>query len=69
MACRPADDIAREQAILTERGYDVRVLVSDPYYRKPTDLLDSRFVDAATQAGTQQGREVAEDLGKWWNAD
>ncbi|WP_255638258.1 patatin-like phospholipase family protein [Amycolatopsis sp. DSM 110486] len=69
VACRPADDIAREKSILTEHGYDVRVLVSDPYYRKSTDLLDSLFVDAATQAGTQQGREAAEDLEKWWNED
>src|SRR5262249_33716081 len=49
VACRPADDIARETSILTEHGYDVRVLVSDPYYQQPTDLLDSRFIDAATE--------------------
>jgi NTE family protein len=67
VACRPTEDLAREQSILTEHGFDVRVLVSDPYYRKPTDLLDPRFVDAATEAGAKQGRETAEALGKWWN--
>lgn len=68
VACRPADDIAREEAILTEHGYDVRVLVSEPYYQQPSDLIDSRFIDAAIQAGTHQAREVAEDLKKWWHA-
>ncbi|MEW2508092.1 patatin-like phospholipase family protein [Amycolatopsis sp. NPDC047767] len=67
VACRPSDDLAREKSVLTERGYDARVLVSDPYYEKPTDLLDPHFIDAATEAGAQQGRNVAEDLGNWWN--
>ncbi|MFI5610320.1 patatin-like phospholipase family protein [Amycolatopsis sp. NPDC051903] len=67
VACRPADDIARENSILTQHGYDVRVLVSDPYYQKPADLLDSRFIDAATEAGRQQGRKAAGDLKAWWN--
>ncbi|MEV4604695.1 patatin-like phospholipase family protein [Amycolatopsis sp. NPDC049253] len=56
VACRPTEDLAREQSILTEHGFDVRVLVSDPYYRTPTDLLDPHFVDAATEAGAKQGR-------------
>ncbi|WP_326835331.1 patatin-like phospholipase family protein [Amycolatopsis rhabdoformis] len=67
VACRPMDDLAREEAILAERGCDVRVLVSEPYYGQPSDLLDGRFIDAATEAGARQAREVAGELTKWWN--
>jgi NTE family protein len=66
VACVPSDDIAREESILTEHGYDVRVLLSEAYYRKPADLLDVRFVDAALEAGTHQGREAAADFVRWW---
>lgn len=61
------DDIAREEAFLTEHGFDVQVLVSESYYQQPSDLLDARFIDVATEAAAQQAREVAEGLTRWWN--
>ncbi|WP_326568893.1 patatin-like phospholipase family protein [Amycolatopsis rhabdoformis] len=69
VACSPSDDIAREESLLTEQGYDVRVLLSEAYYRKPTDLLDARFIDAAVEAGARQARDAAVDLVKWWTED
>ncbi|GAA3437916.1 patatin-like phospholipase family protein [Kutzneria kofuensis] len=63
----PSDDIAREEAILVGRGHDVRVVIADRFYQKPTDMIDPRFIDIATAAGTRQARDVAADLGKWWS--
>jgi NTE family protein len=63
----PADDIAREEAVLVERGHDVRVIIADSFYNKRTDLLDPHFIDIATAAGARQARDVAADLVKWWS--
>lgn len=66
VACAPSDDIAREEAILADYGYDVRILLSEAFYRTPADLLDVRFVDAALEAGGRQAREAAGDVVRWW---
>jgi NTE family protein len=63
----PADDVAREQAILVGSGHDVRVIIADPFYQKPIDLLDARFIDIAAAAGERQARDVAADLATWWS--
>jgi NTE family protein len=63
----PGGDLAREESILAGRGYDVRILIAEPYYQKRTDLLDPHFIDIATTAGTRQAREIAADLAKWCN--
>lgn len=63
----PGRDLAREESILAGHGYGVRILAAEPYYDRPTDLLDPRFIDIATTAGTRQAREIAADLVKWWN--
>jgi NTE family protein len=62
----PADDLAREAAILVERGYRVRVIIAQPFYTAPKDLFDLRFIDVATAAGMSQAREIAADLMTWW---
>ncbi|MGW4488522.1 patatin-like phospholipase family protein [Amycolatopsis sp. NPDC004368] len=66
-ACRSTADLDREATLLSERGFDVRIVVSEPYYDTPTDLIDPRFLGPATEAGTRQGREAGEELAKWWN--
>jgi NTE family protein len=63
----PADDLAREEAVLVGRGHRVRVIVADPFYDKPTDLLDPRFIDIATAAGARQAHELTADLTAWWD--
>ncbi|QYN19294.1 patatin-like phospholipase family protein [Amycolatopsis sp. DSM 110486] len=60
-------DLAREEAALAERGHRVRVITADPFYEKPHDLLDPRFVDVGAEAGARQADGLAEDLLKWWN--
>ena len=66
VAPMPADDIAREQAILASRGHDVKVVIAERFYQNPVDLLDARFIDAGIAAGARQAREVAADLAQWW---
>jgi NTE family protein len=66
VAPMPSDDTAREEAILVRRGHDVRVIIAEPFYQQPTDLLDPRFIDAAVSAGERQARDVAADLRTWW---
>jgi NTE family protein len=58
--------VEREKAVLADRGYDVRVVVAEPFYDKPADLLDPGFIDAAVAAGARQARAIADDLRKWW---
>ncbi|MCI2422117.1 patatin-like phospholipase family protein [Saccharopolyspora sp. K220] len=67
VAPMPSDDLAREQAILHERGYRVRVVTAAPFYTAPTDLLDPHFVDVAATAGASQARDIAADLRTWWS--
>ncbi len=62
-----SDGIAREEAILVGRGHDVRVVIADRFYRKPTDMIDPNFIDVATATGTRQARDGAADLVKWWS--
>jgi NTE family protein len=62
----PSDDLAREEAILGERGYRVRVVTAARFYTAATDLLDPRFIDAAVAAGTTQAHDLASDLLTWW---
>jgi NTE family protein len=62
------NDLKREEAILVERGYRVRVIVAEPFYQAPSDLLDPRFIDIAADAGPSQARDVAADLLTWWDA-
>jgi NTE family protein len=67
VAPRPADAIAREEAILAARGHEVRVVIADPFIEKPTDLINPRFIDAAVDAGTRQARHIADELITWWS--
>jgi len=60
--------LAREEAVLTERGHHVRVITANPFYRQPTDLLDLAYVDIAAAAGAKQAHDIAEDLLAWWDA-
>jgi NTE family protein len=60
------DDLEREEAILVGRGYRVHVIVAEPFYQTPTDLLDPRFIDIAADAGASQARDGAADLLTWW---
>ncbi|WP_052684818.1 patatin-like phospholipase family protein [Lentzea aerocolonigenes] len=62
----PSPSIAREEAILTERGHSVRVVISDSFITKPADLIDASFIDAAIAAGAKQAEDLAADLGEWW---
>jgi NTE family protein len=59
--------IAREEAVLTERGHRVRVIIAKPFTNSFADLLNPGFIDAAVTAGTSQAHEVAADLKAWWN--
>jgi len=68
VAPMPADDLKREEAILTERGYRVRVIVAEPFYQAPADLLDPGFIGKAAVSGASQARDVAPDLLTWWDA-
>ncbi|MEW2503868.1 MULTISPECIES: patatin-like phospholipase family protein [unclassified Amycolatopsis] len=61
-----AQDLEREEAFLVERGYRVRVVVADPFYRAPVDLLDPRFIDVGATAGAEQARDLAPELLAWW---
>jgi NTE family protein len=54
----PADNLARERAALVAAGFDVRVVVADRFYSKPTDMLDPGFIDVATAAGARQAEEL-----------
>ncbi|HEY2695663.1 MAG TPA: hypothetical protein VGJ45_09360 [Pseudonocardiaceae bacterium] len=45
-----SEDLTREEADLLARGYRVRVIVAEPFYRTPLDLLDAAFIDAGTEA-------------------
>ena len=64
----PSAALAREEAVLTERGHHVRVITANPFYRQPTDLLDLAYVDIAAAAGAKQAHDIAEDLLAWWDA-
>lgn len=61
-----SEDLTREKADLVARGYRVRVIVAEPFYRTPLDLLDAAFIDAGTEAGARQAGAVAEDLLIWF---
>jgi NTE family protein len=63
-----SDKVAREEAILVERGHSVRVIVADPFYKSFADLLDPGFIDIATAAGASQARAAAAELANWWRA-
>ncbi|MEU0878090.1 patatin-like phospholipase family protein [Lentzea sp. NPDC005914] len=60
--------IAREEAILTERGHSVRVIISDPFITRPADLIDANFIEAAIAVGARQAEDLAADLVEWWRA-
>lgn len=62
-----ADGLAREKAVLVERGYDVRVVTPVPFYRGLADLLDPGFVDVAAAAGANQAHDIAVDLRTRWS--
>jgi NTE family protein len=62
------DNLAREEASLTERGYRVRVIVAEKFYGQMTDLLDPAFVDLGTTVGARQAVTGVADLATWWNA-
>ena len=64
----PSGDLAREEAILVERGHRVRVINAVPFYKTPTDLLDPGFIDIAATAGANQAADLAADLRTWWGA-
>jgi NTE family protein len=68
VAPMPSGDLAREEAVLVERGSRVRVITAEPFYTTPADLLDPRFIDVAAAAGSRQARDVAADLLTWWGA-
>ncbi|HEY4459670.1 MAG TPA: patatin-like phospholipase family protein [Pseudonocardiaceae bacterium] len=58
----PSEDITRERADLEARGYQVRVIVAEPFYRTPLDLLDAGFIDAGRDAGARQAVALAKEL-------
>lgn len=58
----PSEDLAREQADLEALGYRVRVIVAEPFYRTPLDLLDAGFIDTGAEAGARQAAALAEEL-------
>jgi hypothetical protein len=58
----PTDDLARQEAVLVEHGYRVRVVTAERFYSARTDLLDPRLVEVAAAAA---GRQAA-DLRAWW---
>ncbi|MGI5499081.1 patatin-like phospholipase family protein [Lentzea sp. CA-135723] len=62
----PSEDLAREEALLVERGHRVRTVVATRFYDKPLDLIDARFVDAGAAAGAEQARDLAPELAAWW---
>ncbi|RCG25888.1 hypothetical protein DQ384_30725 [Sphaerisporangium album] len=68
MAPIPSPNLAREEAILTERGHSVRVIVSDSFITKPSDALDPNFIDTAIAAGTKQTADLAAKLAQWWQS-
>jgi NTE family protein len=61
-----AQDITREEALLVERGYRVRVITAERFYDAPTDLINPRFIDIGATAGANQARELAPELLAWW---
>ncbi|MEU4673558.1 patatin-like phospholipase family protein [Amycolatopsis sp. NPDC023774] len=63
----PSADLAREEALLTERGHRVRVITADPFYEKPHDLLDAGFIEVGAEAGASQADGLVDDLVTWWN--
>ncbi|MFC0436594.1 patatin-like phospholipase family protein [Kutzneria buriramensis] len=60
------DDLAREEAVLVERGHSVRIVTPTPFFRVVTDLLDPGLIDAAAAVGASQAADIAADMGKWW---
>lgn len=62
----PSEDLAREEALLAEHGYRVRVIVAEPFDNAPVDLIDPRFIDAGATAGAGQARALAPELLAWW---
>ena len=61
----PGPNVAREEAILVEHGYEVRVITANRFYTKPADLLDVDFIDVAAAAGAGQARDLAASLASW----
>ncbi|HEX4222408.1 MAG TPA: patatin-like phospholipase family protein [Pseudonocardiaceae bacterium] len=62
-----AEDVAREEAFLRERGYRVRVIVAERFYNAPFDLIDPRFIDIGAISGAEQADKLASELLTWWN--
>jgi NTE family protein len=58
--------LTHEEAALVERGHRVRTIVAEPFYQKPTDMLDPGFIDIAADTGASQARDIAADLLTWW---
>jgi hypothetical protein len=61
-----SEDLTREEAFLVEHGYRVRVIVTEPFYTAPMDLIDPRFIDVGATAGARQARALAPELLTWW---
>jgi NTE family protein len=59
-------NVAREEAILAEHGYIVRVVTADPFYTTRSDLVDARYIDIAADTGVRQAHDLAADLATWW---
>jgi NTE family protein len=59
-------NVAREEAILVEHGYAVRVVTADPFYTTRANLLDANYIDIATATGARQAHDLAADLATWW---
>jgi NTE family protein len=60
------DDLKSQQASLVERGYRVRTIVAEPFYKAVSDLLNPGFIDVAVETGARQAREAAAELREWW---
>ncbi|MEW2507786.1 patatin-like phospholipase family protein [Amycolatopsis sp. NPDC047767] len=67
VAPMPSANLAREEAFLTARGHRVRVITADPFYEKPHDLVDARFIDVGAEAGARQADGLSDDLLTWWH--
>lgn len=65
LAPRPESRAEREEAILTEHGYAVRVVTADSIYTSPADLLDAGFIDRAAAIGIRQAHALSAEIGSW----
>ncbi|MEV6238195.1 patatin-like phospholipase family protein [Lentzea sp. NPDC051838] len=62
-----SEGLAREEALLVERGYRVRTIVAERFYNSPVDLIDPRLIDVGAAAGADQARGLASSLLSWRN--